>query len=58
METHGGILIKVGQPDKAEEVCSTLLQQTSNPSEQNQYYHQLDIIQNAQGAYIESLSFY
>ena len=60
--THGTpwaiILIKVGQLDKAEELYSTLLAQTSNPNDHGRYYLQLGSIKSEQGDYKEGLRFY
>ena len=57
-ERMGRLLITVGQPNKAEELYRTLLDQTSNLSEQGQYYHQLGYIKDEQGDYKEALRHY
>ena len=54
----GALLIKVGQPDKAEELYHTLLEQTWNAIDQVACYHQLGFIKHDQGDYREALSFY
>ena len=55
-ERIGKLLIKVGQPDKAEELYHTLIEQTSNANDQSRYYHQLGFANNGQGDYKEALS--
>ena len=57
-ERMGRILLEVGQPDKAEELYHTLLEQTSDQGRQGHYYHQLGYIKNQQGDYQEAVSFY
>ena len=57
-ERMGRILLEVGQPDKAEELYHTLLEQTSDQGNQARYYHQLGYIKNEQGDYPEAVSFY
>ena len=57
-ECMGRILLAVGQPDKAEELYHTLLEQTSDQGDQARYYHHLGYIKNQQGDYQEALSFY
>ena len=57
-ERMGSLLLQVGQPEKAEELYHTLLEQTSDQEDQARYYHQLGHIKNQQGDYQEALSFY
>ena len=57
-ERMGRLLLEVGQPEKAEELYHTLLEQTSDREDQGRYYHQLGCIKDAQGDYPEALSFY
>jgi Tfp pilus assembly protein PilF len=57
-ERMGQILIGVGQPNKAEELYNTLLEQTSNANNEGRYYPQLGFIKDAQGHYNEALFFY
>ena len=57
-ERMGRLLIEVGQPDKAEELYHTLLEQSSNAKEQGHYYHHLGFIKNQKGVYKAALSFY
>ena len=54
----GHLLIDVGQPNKAEELYHTLLEQSSDPEDQGRYFHQLGYIKNLQGDYQEALSLY
>ena len=57
-ERMGQLLIQVGQPDKAEELYHTLLEQTSGENDQGRYFHQLGCIKDQQGDYKGALSFY
>ena len=57
-ERMGRLLLEVGQPEKAEELYHTLLEQTLDREDQGYYYHQLGYIKYAQGDYPEALSFY
>ena len=57
-ERMGRLLLEVGQPEKAEELYHTLLEQTSDQGRQGHYYHQLGYIKNEQGDYQEAVSFY
>ena len=57
-ERMGRLLLKVGQPEKAEELYHTLLEQTTDRGDQGRFYHQLGCIKDAQGDYPEAVSFY
>ena len=57
-ERMGRLLLEVGQPERAEELYHTLLEQTSDQGDQGRYYHYLGCIKDAQGDYPEALSFY
>ena len=57
-ERMGQLLLEVGQPEKAEELYHTLLEQTSDRGDQGRYYHALGYIKNEQGDYPEAVSFY
>jgi tetratricopeptide (TPR) repeat protein len=57
-ERMGRLLLKVGQPEKAEELYHTLLEQSSDRGDQGRYYHGLGEIKYQQGDYQEALSFY
>jgi Tfp pilus assembly protein PilF len=52
------LLIKLGQFDKAQEVCETMLDQTSDEHEKANIYDQLAWIKDSQGKYAEAISFY
>jgi tetratricopeptide (TPR) repeat protein len=57
-ERMGHLLIKVGQPNKAEELFRILLENTSNADDFGRYYHGLAMTKGDQGEYTEALSFY
>ena len=57
-ERMGALLLEVGQPEKAEELYHTLLEQTTDRGDQGRHYHHLGYIKDAQGDYPEALSFY
>ena len=57
-ERMGRLLLEVGQPEKAEELYHTLLEQTTDRGDQGRYYHHLGCIKDAQGDYPEAVSFY
>ncbi|CAF0720457.1 unnamed protein product [Adineta steineri] len=54
----GLLLIKMGQPNKAQEVYEVLLNQTTKENEKAPIYHQLGRIKRNQGEYQEALSHY
>ncbi|CAF1310619.1 unnamed protein product [Adineta ricciae] len=54
----GNLLLKIRQLDKAEELYTTLLGQTSNKSDRALYYHQLGYLKNAQGDYKMAIEYY
>ncbi|CAF1467915.1 unnamed protein product [Adineta steineri] len=54
----GELLIKMGQPNKAQEVYEVLLYQTTDESGKAPIYHQLGMIKDSQGEYPEALTYY
>ena len=54
----GQVLIKLGQFNKAEELYSILLTQTTNELEKARVYHMLGMAKNQQGKYTETVAFY
>ncbi|CAF3360919.1 unnamed protein product [Rotaria sp. Silwood2] len=54
----GKLLLKIDQVNKAEEVYTVLLEQTSDPTMKVHYYHQLGCIQNNQGEYEKAIEYY
>lgn len=66
METAGGkswlrlgiLLMKIGQFNQAEEVYTTLLNQTSDKFEESAIYNQLGLIKEHQGEYDKSIAFF
>ncbi|CAF1440021.1 unnamed protein product [Adineta steineri] len=54
----GNLLITIGQFDKAEQLYSVLLEQTSNKSEKQHYYNQLGYIKDEQGDYENAIEYY
>ena len=54
----GTLLLKISQFDKAEELYTVLLEQTSDEGEKARYYNQLGYIKDHQSDYEKALSFY
>jgi tetratricopeptide (TPR) repeat protein len=54
----GLVLLKMGQPDKAQEVYEVLLDQATNESEKAPIYGQLGFVKDDQGEYQEAIIFY
>ncbi|CAF3669835.1 unnamed protein product [Adineta steineri] len=54
----GNLLLKIGQFNKAEELYSALLAQTSNEGEKAHYYHQLGSVHLYQGEYKKAIWYY
>ncbi|CAF0912486.1 unnamed protein product [Adineta steineri] len=54
----GNLLLKIGQFNKAEELCNVLLVQTSDEGEKAHYYHQLGSVHSNQGDYKKAISYY
>jgi predicted Zn-dependent protease len=54
----GQLMIKLGQFNKAEELCDILLQQTTNDREKSYLYHMLGKVKDDQGKYAEAVRFY
>jgi Tfp pilus assembly protein PilF len=54
----GNLLIKLGQFNKAEQVCEVLLDQASNEREEANIYHLLGYVKDNQGEYAEAIMFY
>jgi tetratricopeptide (TPR) repeat protein len=54
----GELLLKIGQPKKAQQVYEILLEQTSEKSEQALIYHKLGKAKYYQGEYSKALSYY
>ncbi|CAF2736515.1 unnamed protein product [Rotaria sp. Silwood2] len=54
----GNLLLKIGQFNKAEELYTALLDQTSDESERQHYYHQLGCIKGRQGDYEKAIRYY
>jgi tetratricopeptide (TPR) repeat protein len=54
----GELLINLGQFDKAEQVYSIVLQETTADEDKANIFHQLARINNGQGAYEEALSYH
>ncbi|CAF4016053.1 unnamed protein product [Rotaria sp. Silwood1] len=54
----GQLLLKVGQPKKAEQVYEFLLEQTSDESEKGNIYHRLGSAKYHQGNYQEAIRLY
>ncbi|CAF1603052.1 unnamed protein product, partial [Adineta ricciae] len=52
------LLIRLGQHDKAENIYDTLLNQTSDGSDEGLIYHQLGCIRYEQGLFQEAITFY
>ncbi|CAF3559561.1 unnamed protein product, partial [Adineta steineri] len=57
-ERLGGLLIKIGQFNKAEELYNVLLEQTSNEAEKAFYYGCLGHIRSNQGDYEKAIRYY
>ena len=55
----GQLLLKMGQPAKAQQIYEIMLQQPSNDdSETAHIYHQLGWVKDDQGEYEEAIAFY
>jgi tetratricopeptide (TPR) repeat protein len=55
----GELLIKLGQFNKAQQVCEVLLGQTSSDKgEEASIYHMLGMVKDNQGEYAEAIIFY
>jgi tetratricopeptide (TPR) repeat protein len=54
----GQLLLKVGQPEKAEQVYEFLLKQTTDESHTGNIYHRLGSTKYHQGKYQEAIKFY
>ncbi|CAF1325016.1 unnamed protein product [Adineta ricciae] len=54
----GRLLIKIGQPKKAEELFLSLLEHPPNKHEEAEYFYQLGWIKDDQGEYSESIQYY
>jgi tetratricopeptide (TPR) repeat protein len=54
----GELLIKIGQFNKAEEICKEMLMQTSDEGEKVHYYNQLGHVKSGQGDYQNAISFH
>ncbi|CAF1070622.1 unnamed protein product [Adineta steineri] len=54
----GSVLIKMGQPNKAEDIYQVLLDQTKDDKSKAPLYNQLGLIKRHQGKYQEALTFY
>jgi tetratricopeptide (TPR) repeat protein len=54
----GQLLLKVGQPEKAEQVYEILLKQTTDESHTGNIYHRLGSTKYHQGKYQEAIKFY
>jgi tetratricopeptide (TPR) repeat protein len=52
------LLIKQGQLNKAQQICDTVITQTSDVNEKGFLYYQLGLIKFRQGEYLEANSFY
>ncbi|CAF1381202.1 unnamed protein product [Adineta ricciae] len=52
------VLSKMGQFNKAEEVCQVLLERSTNDREKGPIYHQLGCIKDQQGKYSKAIEFY
>ncbi|CAF1340628.1 unnamed protein product [Adineta ricciae] len=53
----GHLLLKLEQLEKAEELYSVLLEQTSDNNDRAHYYHQLGFLQNRQGNYTMAIEY-
>jgi tetratricopeptide (TPR) repeat protein len=54
----GSLLLKMGQPDKAQQVYEVMLGQASDKSEKAPIYNQLGWIKDEQGQYEEAITYY
>jgi tetratricopeptide (TPR) repeat protein len=54
----GLVLLKMGQPEKAQQVYEILLEQETEESAKAPIYNQLGLIKNRQGEYQEAITFY
>ncbi|CAF0893152.1 unnamed protein product [Adineta ricciae] len=54
----GNLLLRIGQLDKAEELYSVLLEQTSDNNDRAHYYYCLGYLKNGQGAYKMAIEYY
>ncbi|CAF1178163.1 unnamed protein product, partial [Adineta steineri] len=52
------LLIKIGQPNKAEELYNALFEQTSNEGQKAAYCNQLGYLKDDQGDYEKAISYY
>ena len=57
-ERLGQLLLKIGQFNKAEELYTALLEQTSDEDEKAHYYNQLGYAKNDQGEYEKAIWYY
>ncbi|CAF0890568.1 unnamed protein product [Adineta ricciae] len=54
----GNLLLRLGQLDKAEELYTVLLEQTSDKNDRALYYHQLGCLKDDQGDYKMAIEYY
>ncbi|CAF1445965.1 unnamed protein product [Adineta steineri] len=54
----GNLLLRIGQFNKAEELCNVLLEQTSDESKKAHYYNQLGCVKQDQGDYEKAIWYY
>ncbi|CAF0944232.1 unnamed protein product [Adineta ricciae] len=54
----GTLLLKLGQLEKAEELYTVLLEQTSDNNDRAHYYHQLGYLKDDQGDYKMAIEYY
>jgi tetratricopeptide (TPR) repeat protein len=54
----GSLLLKMGEPDQAQQVFEILLAQKTNDDEKGRIYHRLGLVKYDQGKYKEALTFY
>lgn len=54
----GEVLYKLGQFDKAQQVCRVMFEQTNNPCELANIYHLLAMIKDSQEKYKQAIKFY
>ncbi|CAF0847284.1 unnamed protein product [Adineta ricciae] len=52
------VLSKMGQFNKAEDVCQVLLERSTTDEEKGPIYHQLGCIKDQQGRYLKAIKFY
>ncbi|CAF1549546.1 unnamed protein product, partial [Adineta steineri] len=58
LQRLGGLLVKVGQFDKAEELYNILLEQPSNKGQKHLYYNQLGYVKDHQADYEKAIWYY